>query len=735
MVWHETVNLIANVATAIGVFLAALGLLLAKRQRQTVLEDSLTKEYRQIIYQLPVNALLGDTDSGNDKMDLMKEMYSYIDFTNEQAFLRKKGRIRKSTWLDWVDGIKSNLQKPAFRDAWEIIKDKSKPDEFTELRNLEHSDYEIDPKEWRLLWIKRWLHARRIKSAKQAKERIVQKTDMPVQDLVSMIERGELRLPEMQRGYVWRATRVRDLLDSLYRRYPSGNILVWESDAEPPLRSMAVKQNENPYKSNKLLLDGQQRLTSLSAILRGDRVTVKGKQKPIDILFNLDHPDNLEDVLEVEDDENNDPAGLDDDDDPEDALEERIHKLTFVVSNRRTAALPNWASVTEIFKNTTDAPFLKKAGVNSFEDPKYDKYTKRLKDLRAIREYPYSVHILGKELSYEEVTEIFVRVNSLGAKLRSSDLALAQVTARWRGALAVFEEFEEECKEADFPLPIGLLVRAMVVEATNQSRFKTVTSLSIEDLQSAWESAQRGLRFAIHFLKNNSDIESPALLTSPYIAIALCYFANRVGQKMTSEQVQNLRFWIQVANGRGRYSRGSSESLLDQDIAFLRDNKGITALIDALRQQFGRLHFDVEELRGRNQRASVFRLMFLAMKSAKARDWNTGIGISVGNYGTEHKLQFHHIFPKAQLRGIYDRSQINDIGNLAFISGKTNRNISAKPPSEYLPKVIEKFGQEALMTQCVPTDTALWSIDRYPEFLTKRHELVLSQINKYIGTY
>jgi uncharacterized protein with ParB-like and HNH nuclease domain len=68
----------------------------------------------------------------------------------------------------------------------------------------------------------------------------MQKTDISVHDLVAMIEKGELRLPEMQRGYVWRGTRVRDLLDSLYRGYPSGNILVWETDVAMPLREMAV---------------------------------------------------------------------------------------------------------------------------------------------------------------------------------------------------------------------------------------------------------------------------------------------------------------------------------------------------------------------------------------------------------------------------------------------------------------------------------------------------------------
>ena len=104
------------------------------------------------------------------------------------------------------------------------------------------------------------------------------KAEATVDELVSMIQRGELRLPEMQRRYVWRSTRVRDLMDSLYRGYPSGAILVWDTDEGVPLQEFAVTQTVNPYQSTRLLLDGQQRLTSLSAVIRGEHVTVRGRR-------------------------------------------------------------------------------------------------------------------------------------------------------------------------------------------------------------------------------------------------------------------------------------------------------------------------------------------------------------------------------------------------------------------------------------------------------------------------
>lgn len=248
------------------------------------------------------------------------------------------------------------------------------------------------------------------------------KAEASVEELVSMIERGELRLPEMQRQYVWRSTRVRDLLDSLYRGYPSGAILLCETDEAVPLQDFAVSQSSNPYQSTRLLLDGQQRLTSLSAVIRGEPVSVRGRRRPIDLLFNLEHPDQLAVVTEVEEN-GDDEDDVDDDselisdetDSTEDELLKRFNKMTFVVATRKLEQLPHWVKVSEVFKTDNDAPFLKRAGISGFDDPRYEKYSQRLARLRGIRKYVYRMDVLERTLSYDEVTEIFVRVNSLGS--------------------------------------------------------------------------------------------------------------------------------------------------------------------------------------------------------------------------------------------------------------------------------------------------------------------------------
>ncbi len=139
------------------------------------------------------------------------------------------------------------------------------------------------------------------------------KTDTSVGNLVEWMRSGELRLLEIQRRYVWPATRVRDLLDSLYRQYPTGTILVWETDQPKPSKNLAVSQEESPFKGRRLLLDGQQRLTSLYAVILGQPVTVRGRKKPIEILFNLEHPEKFEgEVEEIEYDTRTDDSDSDD---------------------------------------------------------------------------------------------------------------------------------------------------------------------------------------------------------------------------------------------------------------------------------------------------------------------------------------------------------------------------------------------------------------------------------------
>ncbi|MBZ0134727.1 MAG: DUF262 domain-containing protein [Rhodanobacter sp.] len=566
------------------------------------------------------------------------------------------------------------------------------------------------------------------------------KAEASVEELVSMIERGELRLPEMQRQYVWRSTRVRDLLDSLYRGYPSGAILLWETDEAVPLQDFAVSQSTNPYQSTRLLLDGQQRLTSLSAVIRGEPVSVRGRRRPIDLLFNLEHPDQLAVVTEVEEngddeDDADDDSELigDETDSTEDELLKRFNKMTFVVATRKLEQLPHWVKVSEVFKTDNDAPFLKRAGISGFDDPRYEKYSQRLARLRGIRKYVYRMDVLERTLSYDEVTEIFVRVNSLGAKLRSSDLALAQITAKWRHSLQTFQDFQKACAKTGFDLDLGLHLKNLMAFATGQSRFQIVGSLNVEKLQKAWKEACDGMEFALNFLCSNLGIDSPALLSSPFLLVVLAYFGHSRNYALSNDEARQLRYWALMANAKGRFSRGSSETILDQDLANIRQGGAVSELIDRLRLQFGRLDITAEELEGRNQRSALFKTMFLAFRAAGAKDWRSHLTIALDHSGAQHRLQFHHIFPKAVLKTSFTAREADDIANLAFIGGKTNRAISDKAPAVYLPPLVDQLGEPAFAAQCIPVEASLLEVESYKAFLLERRKRIAAALNTFVG--
>ena len=569
------------------------------------------------------------------------------------------------------------------------------------------------------------------------------KGEATVEELVNMIQRTEIELPEMQRRYVWKKTKVRDLLDSLYRGYPSGAILLWDTEEQVDTQSFAVGQERSGINKSKLLLDGQQRLTSLSAVLRGEPISVRGSRRPIEILFNLEHPETRSEITEVDDETDfnlDEDASFDEPDAIDDESEMtglsdiqiQVESMTFVVKNSKIAALQNWIEVSTVFATPDNVELIRQAGVSSMDDPRFNKYNERLNRLRNIKNYSYRLDILERSLSYEEVAEIFVRVNSLGVKLRGSDLALAQVTARWRGSLAIFQDYSETCAAQGFHLETGHHLRTAVSIASNQCKFKVVGSLKTEEIKDAWDKTIRSTNFAINFLKSNCGITSPALMSSPLLVTALAYFANKRGHSISPEEASELRRYLLISNAKGRYSRASSESVLDQDLAILRDGGGIPLLYDRLISQVGRLDIQPGDLIGRNQRSSLFKMMFIAFKAQGAQDWKTSVGISLDHGGQQDAMQFHHIFPKAFLKGHVPSREIDDLANLAFISATTNNWIRAKSPNTYIPQFIDERGKGLFDSQCIPTDLHLLDRDSYNEFLEARRSLIAAELNRFL---
>jgi hypothetical protein len=214
--------------------------------------------------------------------------------------------------------------------------------------------------------------------------------------------------------------------------------------------------------------------------------------------------------------------------------------------------------------------------------------------------------------------------------------------------------------------------------------------------------------------------------------IPVAVFAVLRKQQITADQERKLLYWLFIAHANGHYS-GSSETTLDRDLNTLFRGGGPDELIDILRQEGARFTFEASEFAGRGGRNPLFSLSYLALKRAGAKDWRSGVALSLSHSGSSHSIQVHHIFPRSVLKQAgYELADINEIANFAFISSATNQAFSNKTPDVYLPGIIEARGVEALDGQRVPNNPSLWTLDRYSQFLAERRLLLAKTVNDFI---
>ncbi len=138
---------LAAIATAIGVFIGVWHIREGRKLAQSSFEDSLDQQYRELSRDIPVDALIGKAAPEYKRQETRELVYNYLDLCNEQIFLRKKNRITKETWHDWSAGMKANLQKIAFKEVWQEVKNQA-PGSFSFLERLENCDFNADPKNW-----------------------------------------------------------------------------------------------------------------------------------------------------------------------------------------------------------------------------------------------------------------------------------------------------------------------------------------------------------------------------------------------------------------------------------------------------------------------------------------------------------------------------------------------------------------------------------------------------------
>ena len=544
---------------------------------------------------------------------------------------------------------------------------------------------------------------------------------------------GGIQLPEIQRRYVWSEEQVRALIDSIYKGYPSGSILLWKTEPLPMTRKASISGGRGGAATDPsyLLLDGQQRLTSLAAVMTGKPIRVRGRRadpKTVEVFFNMDHPERP-------------PASDTADPDPCWNGDEEEHNganhLLFQLKNKSVEGSDAWIPVTKLFKEGVSSIMVEKGTIPS--DPDYDARLARLNKLyNTMGAYVYPVQILDKDSLYEEVTDMFVRLNTQGTRLRKADLALAQVTARWQGAMDILTDAVRECSEKGYDLDEGFMIRCLVSIATGQSRFRNMGRTSVEQLKASWEDTKKGLSYAIEFLKRNARVDTTGVLPSTFLLVPIACLAVKNNYNFSRTMEQKALKWFYEAMIWGRYSRGSVETMLDEDLAAIRAGAGdgpLDAMIEKIRLQSGRLEVKEEDLAGKTVRNPLSCMMYVLARRAGARDWGTGLVVSA-EAGRDLSSQRRRIFSWAVLEdalgarhGRQKALQLySDIANTVFTARPTSRHME-KSPGEYLPGVIDSRGADALSSQCVPSDPSLWTADSYEEFLRARRSAIVRAVN------
>jgi len=595
-----------------------------------------------------------------------------------------------------------------------------------------------------------------------------------IQALTEMFLNQELLLPEMQRKYVWRATQVRDLLDSIYRDYPSGSILIWETENLPEVKIPLIKKSgQRPISKRLLLLDGQQRIASLTSILTGHPIRIKQgtkiKEKFVDIYFNVDHPEERDeenenisrfevgDWIEAkwEDGEfypgkiktinsNRYEIVYDDGDEGwcdeiRDLEEERKKELYFQLRSKKIENKLNWISVTKLFKEGVGT-ILKDLKVG-YDHSNFNKYNQRLNQLYGRKEfYLYPIQIL-RNVSYSEATQVFIRVNTFGTRLRSSDLALAQITSVWPGSMKLFEEFVDKCIEKDFYLDENFLVRCLVCIATNQAKFGKMGRIPSDNLKASWDLTKKGVQNTINFLKNNAFVDSSALLPSPILLVPIVYYSSKKDLCETIEREGALLYWFYNAAIWGRYS-ASMETRLSQDLTAFSNEKPWIPLINNIWQLVGEdRKVSKEDFRSKGINSSLFFMMYVLARKNEARDLETGDVVNYANLGRNNKIEHDHIFPKSKLEAFFkdklDGSErkkiINEILNIAFMTKRGNIIKTNEDPVSYFPKVYGKYnGEDYFKRQQIPYDLDLMSYEKYQDFLDQRARILAEKINGFL---
>jgi len=585
--------------------------------------------------------------------------------------------------------------------------------------------------------------------------------------LLHYIEDGEIVIPEIQRPFVWKSVKVRDLMDSLYRGFPVGYIITWKN---PNIR---LKSGELSG-GKQVLIDGQQRITALMAAVLGKEIVDKNyKKKRIYIAF---HP-----------------------------LEEKFETLTPAI--KRSA---EWISDISAFLTTNSQMAFLRAYLERNPHLTQEQETiieKRLENLSAIKTKDVGIVELDAKLDIEDVTEIFVRINSAGVPLEQADFAMSKVASYEPGFDTLFgvnlrkcidyfahlvrephffEEIkknDEEFRETEYIQKIQWLqkgvsdlyqpdyrdiLRVSFVKEFERGRVSDLVKLLSgqnfetrefdEEIQEkSFLTLKKGIMDFInenHFKKFLIIVQSAGFINAKLInSQNVLNFAYIIYLHLRKKGIDHnlieryVRKWFVISILTERYS-GSPESTMDRDIKEIakRGIENVIADIEEadLSDNYWRVGL-VQDLRKATISNPFVKLFFAAQVYFQDKALFSE-SVTVQKL-IEIKGDVHHIFPKDYLQKAgLRRSDYNQIANLVYLQQEVNVKIGAKAPKEYFGAVLEgaqkqklSFGlitdKEALIENlrqnAIPENIFEMDLDDYEHFLEERRRLMAQKIEKF----
>ncbi|WP_344599858.1 GmrSD restriction endonuclease domain-containing protein [Streptomyces glaucus] len=514
--------------------------------------------------------------------------------------------------------------------------------------------------------------------------------------IISQVEnllQGRVVIPSIQRDFVWMRPDVRDLFDSLYRGYPVGALLLWKTNLTVPFKTAAVVQADKAAHQPFYLLDGQQRLTSLAWVYRPES---KADGRLIDLRFDV----RTEEFVNPSAIQSKDP-------------------LLFRVS-------------TLLQENVQYHEVLNAAGVE-YSDPHFGAWMQRLQRVHDIRRQEIAV-ITYESDDYEEVAELFARLNKGGRRLSKGDLVYSAIAARWAEGLDTMDAFHQELQDSNFALNREAVLRLMSLLAGAGAHHIKLIGADMDEaaLKEAWHATERALRFAIDFLKGECSIPRSEVLSSPNVTIVPALLLHHRDGKLRPGEAQLLRRWVYTAMAFSHYSL-QVEGKLDAEARLIRTRAGEDLFAELIRRASGTRSRDSalhpRDLEQKYSTHPFFKLLYIAALRGTARDWATNIAISDQPMNSGAKIEFHHVFPRARVQGTYAKEEWNSLANLAFVTGQTNKMISSRLPAQYMAEI----APERLAEQWIPGDPELRSLDRFPDFLAARRSLLANALNELLG--